>query len=477
MFGRVVGFVGTASLALAPAMFVSATSAGAAPVSEVFAAVGSHDWVVPAGVSCVTAEAIGAEGGSFPEPVGDLTALGKGNGNGTGAQLAGDGAQGGSGTTTFGVVPGSTLQVNVGGRGGDVNYVDDLPAVGGAGGFNGGGNGGTPTSDDDQNGYSAGAGGGGASDVRVGGTSLDDRLAVGGGGGGFGGFGGEPAGVGGGDAGGDGGDQTNSTGGKGGTDSAGGAGGQTHGTTPVGEDGSFGQGGAGAGDATTNGSGGGGGGGWYGGGGGGGVRVDESAAAGGGGGSGLGFDSTDSDVDAGNGGNGKVTLTYEVGDTSCLAAPLTIKKVANGPTTPGQTFTVHVSCPGGTIAQGETGLTDVDLVFTVDGAGAVQPSTGQTIGFLEQTDCTVTETGTGGATSVSYQCAGSGAGTEVDAASGWGGVGAATAENPDDPCQTSGPQSTPISLDIVRENQNAMVTVTNTMPAAAAVLVTPRFTG
>src|SRR4029077_21118559 len=101
------------------------------------------------------------------------------------------------------------------------------------------------------------------------------------------------------------------------------------------------------------------------------------------------------------------------GDTSCLAAPLTVKKVTDGPTTPGQAFTVHVSCPGGTIAAGHVGVTDVDLAFTVDSSDAVQPTAGHTIGFLEQTDCTITETGAGGATSVSYACTGSGAGSEV----------------------------------------------------------------
>jgi hypothetical protein len=469
--GRVVGFVGTVSLALAPALWVSASSASAAPTSQVFTTVGSSDWAVPTGVSCVTAVAIGAEGGSDPASS-DASVPSNG---GAGAQVAGDGAQGGSGTSTFAVVPGSTLQVNVGGRGGDVNDTSELPAVGGAGGFNGGGDGGTPTSAQSGNGYSAGAGGGGASDVRAGGTSFADRVVVGGGGGGFGGFGGSSAGEGGGTTGGNANDQTFSSGGQGGTQSVGGAGGQTHGTTPVGADGTSGQGGAGAGDDTTNGSGGGGGGGWFGGGGGGGVRFNELAAAGGGGGSGFG-DNLASDVDAGNGGNGKVTLSYTPGDTSCLAAPLTIKKVANGPVTPGETFTVHVSCPGGTIAAGDTGLTDVDLGFTVDGSGTVQPAAGQTIGFLEQTDCTITETVTGGATSVSYACSGSGATAEAGAASRWGASGAAVS-TPDDPCQTAGPQSTPIGVNIVAADQTATVTVTNTMPVVAAVTVTPRFTG
>lgn len=473
--GRVVGLVGTASLALAPALWVSASSASAAPTSEVFTAVGSSDWTVPAGVSCVTAAAIGAEGGSNP----DLPAAGTAstNGNGAGAAVAGGGAQGGSGSSTFPVVPGSTLQVNVGGRGGDVVYGDAgmAPPAGAPGGFNGGGDGGSPALPDSPNGYSAGAGGGGASDVRAGGTTLDDRVVVGGGGGGFGGFTGDTPGVGGGDTGGNAGDQPNSTGGTGGTSSAGGTGGQTHGTTPVGADGTLGQGGAGAGDATTNGGGGGGGGGYYGGGGGGGVRFNESAAAAGGGGSGFGANVA-SDVDAGNGGNGKVTLTYSVGDTSCLDAPLTITKVASGPTTPGQTFTVHVSCPGGTIAQGDAGLSGVDLSFVVDGSGVVQPSGGQTIGFRGPTECTVTETGTGGATSVSYACTGVAGGAGPGAAATWNPGSAAVVDPGGQPCVTAGPQSTPMDVAITAPDQTATVTVTNTLPAAAVALQ-PRFTG
>ncbi len=270
--------------------------------------------------------------------------------------------------------------------------------------------------------------------------------------------------------------ESDATGGTGGSQTAGGIGGSTDGVGKNGVDGAFGVGGAGGGGDAVNGGGGGGGGGWFGGGGGGGVPPGGGAAAGGGGGSGFG-ETLVAGVDADNGGNGRVTLTSTLGDTSCLAAPLTVRTVANGPTTVGQTFTVHVSCPGGTIAAGDVGVTDVDLAFTVDGSGAVQPTAGHTIGFLEQADCTITETGAGGATSVSYACTGSGAGSEVDAASGWGGAGAATAANPDDPCQTSGPQSTPIGVDIVREDQTATVTVTNTMPAVAAVVVTPRFTG
>ena len=473
--GRVVGVVGTAALALAPALWIS--PAGAEPQSQVFTTVGTTEWVVPAGVTCVTAQAIGAEGGSNPAVSGDAVSASS-NGNGPSASVAGEGAQGGSGTSTFPMVPGASLQINVGGRGGDVADSDATDVVGGAGGFNGGGDGGTPTVPAWDE-YSAGAGGGGASDVRAGGSGLDSRIAVGGGGGGFGGFGGTTAGVGGGDVGGDGGAQGSSTGGTGGTDSAGGVGGQTDGGAPTGGDAAFDQGGDGAGDASVNGGGGGGGGGWFGGGGGGGVQILEGAAAAGGGGSGFGADVV-SDVDAGNGGNGSVTLTYEAGDTSCVAAPLTVTKTAVGAATPGTTFTMHVACENATIAFGVSELSDVDLQFTVDESGTVQPAVGQSIGFYGPNDCTVTETGNGGATSTSYECVGSGASEIDDVSAGsarWdGGVGVATAANPDDPCVTSGPQAEAMEVTIVDPNQEATVAVTNVLPAAAVALQ-PRFTG
>jgi hypothetical protein len=422
-----------------------------------FTTVGSTDWVVPDGVSCVTATAIGAGGGLF-QPTSETA-----------------GAVGGSGTSTFAVVSGLPLQLNVGGRGGDAFSSGSIPGAAGAGGFNGGAAGGLATIDG-ASGYFPGAGGGGASDVRSGGMTLDDRIVVGGGGGGAGGFGEASTGVGGGDEGAPAVDQTHATGGTGGTQTAGGTGGSTDGIGKNGIDGAFGIGGTGGGGNQVNGGGGGGGGGRYGGGGGAGVPPGGGAASGGGGGSGFG-DSLVAGVDAGNAGNGKVTLAYEVGDTSCLDAPLTIRKVVTGPATPGQTFTVHVSCPDGTIAHGFTDLSDVDVHFTVDAAGTVQPAAGHTVGFFGRTQCTVTETDPGGATSVAYACTGRGASIEATAAGSWDGVEAATGANPDDPCQTSGPQSEPIGVDVVAARQEATVTVTNTLPAVAPLVVTPRFTG
>ena len=311
-----------------------------------------------------------------------------------------------------------------------------------------------------------------------GGTDLDSRVVVGGGGGGGGGFGGSGrAGVGGGEDGGSALVESGATGEAGGSQSAGGTGGSTNGIGKTGVDGAFGTGGTGGGGDAVNGGGGGGGGGWYGGGGGGGV-VPVGAAAAGGGGSGFG-DTLVSGVDVENGGNGTGHVTYTAGDTSCLQAPLTIKKVANGPTTPGQTFTVHVSCPNGTIAEGDTDLSDVDLAFTVDGSGTVQPAAGQTIGFLEETECTITETGTGGATSVSYACHRERCQAVEARRSALGGVEATTDREPRRSVPDLGSAIDTDRVDIVASGQAATVTVTNTMPAAAPapVVVTPRFTG
>jgi hypothetical protein len=468
----------TVALAAVPVVLLAPTSAGAATAD--FTDVGTTTWTVPDGVSCVTVTAIGAEGGSYPEVASDVAA--QGNGNGPGAAVAGDGAAGGSGSSELAVLPGTELQINVGGRGGDADSGPE-PVVGGAGGFNGGGDGGSPTVPNSPNGYWAGAGGGGASDVRIGGTALENRVVVGGGGSGFGGFFGDQAAVGGGDTGADAPDYTNATGGTGGTQSAGGVGGSTNVVGKTGVDGTFGQGGTGGGGDAVDGGGGGGGGGWYGGGGGGGVRVNEAAAAPGGGGSGFGDDLVQG-VDAENDGNGRVTIEYEVGDTSCLAAPLTITKSTTGAAAhPGEVYTMTVSCETASIDFAGQDLQSVELPFGVDASGVVQPASGYTLGFTGPNQCTVTETGASTrTTATSYSCTGSGAEEPIDVIEGtsWtGGVGAATAANPDDPCATSGPQATPITVDIVNPDQVASVAVTNTLadPAAAIVNVTPRFTG
>ncbi len=146
---------------------------------------GQQTYVVPAGVSSISIECWGAEG---------QTGLGSAGG------------AGGLGAYSYGeisVTPGQTLYIYVGGQAG----------------YNGGGTGGN-----------IGAGnGGGASDVRIGGITLADRVIVAGGGGGGGATGcnsphaGGNGGYGGGGPGGNGVDSPNGGGGFGGTVGVGGA--------------------------------------------------------------------------------------------------------------------------------------------------------------------------------------------------------------------------------------------------------------
>lgn len=221
--------------------------------------------VIPAGVTSIIYEVLGAQGGD-----GSLID-----------------SLGGSATGTYLVNPGDVLYINVGGQGG-------LPVglTGGAGGFNGGGAAGNGT-------LEGGYGGGGASDIRLNGTALTDRIIVAGGGGGRGDgrFGGSGGGVTG-----DAGQGSASIRGGGGTNAVGGTGGVT---SPPGANGALGLGGAGGGNTEERG-GSGGGGGYYGGGGASGTTL--SVAPGAGGGSGFGSGATL--VNGVRAGNGRVTITY-----------------------------------------------------------------------------------------------------------------------------------------------------------------------
>ncbi len=232
---------------------------------------GVQTWTVPGGVTMITGECWGAEGGVT-------------------SGVSGTGGDGGYAKADIPVTPGETLNIYVGQMGPSL-------VSSSTGGWNGGG--GTQASSDPT------GCGGGASDIRRG-TSLSARLLVGGGGGGAGyqpdSYPTNVGGVGGGLTGGDGGTAswcTPSCNGKGGTQFAGGAGGDRGSTA---ESGSFGQGGRGLGSSN---GGGGGGGGWYGGGGG-------QATAGGGGSSYVDAPGnintlTTSGVRTGN---GQVTITW-----------------------------------------------------------------------------------------------------------------------------------------------------------------------
>lgn len=237
---------------------------------------GVQSFVVPAGVSSVTIEAWGAQGGIDSSPA--------------------SGGLGGYSKGMLNVSPGSTLFVYVGGQGQSGGDVDRNNA----GGWNGGGNGGYDNSDQTKN----GGGGGGASDVRFGGQALGNRVIVAGGGGGsaLGGAGGN----GGGTIGANGGNYN--LGGLGGTQSEGGTGAMTsRGAT----NGSLGLGGNGSTNQNAWGSAGGGGG-YYGGAGGTSTTDHPNgwAFGGGGGSSYIGGVTAGSTTEGQRSGNGRILITY-----------------------------------------------------------------------------------------------------------------------------------------------------------------------
>jgi hypothetical protein len=133
---------------------------------------GVQTFVVPAlCINQVTVQVWGAEGGGLPT---------------AGNIYSGNGGKGGYSYGVLTVAPGNVLNVYVGGIGASA---DTGPA---AGGFNGGGQGyGSGNTE-------PGNGGGGASDIRLNGTGLNNRVIVAGGGGGGGEDAGDPVGNGGG---------------------------------------------------------------------------------------------------------------------------------------------------------------------------------------------------------------------------------------------------------------------------------------
>jgi hypothetical protein len=241
-----------------------------------------HNWTVPAGVHLAHFDVRGAQGGG--NDVLGIPVIKGGEGGRTVAEIR--------------VFPGEVIHIFVGGKGhdGGKGYKHSH------GGFNGGGNGGVGS------GSGWGAGGGGASDIRVDGTHLADRVIVAGGGGGSSEKLYVPCGfsVGGGGGGHEGAHGVAAVhgciGATGGTKTSGGA----QADYPEGR-GSLGFGGTGKGCPSESACGGGGGGGYYGGGGG-------WVGAGGGGGSGFGPRVDFPPVKFHTGvhkGNGQVIVTFE----------------------------------------------------------------------------------------------------------------------------------------------------------------------
>ncbi len=272
-------------------------------------------------------------------------------GNGLNTQ----GGFGGTATGSLALTAGQTINVYVGGQGGNAAGIP---------GWNGGGQGGL-----DIGAGQHGGSGGGASDIRIGGVALANRVIVAGGGAGGGRDG--TTGVGGGTSG------TTSTnfnsgiGGTGGTQVGGGlAGILTRGATH----GTLGQGGAGS-TGYNSAGGGGGGGGYYGGGGGTSTQNHGSGwSCGGGGGSsytgGVVGGTTASGV---QNGNGQVIITWTNPGCPSALTPVTVTinppaivNVNNASVCAGQTATLNAtaSVPGGTFTWSPGGQTGASITVT-----------------------------------------------------------------------------------------------------------------
>ena len=274
---------------------------------------GVQTWVVPPCVYNINVIAAGAKGGG---PTG-----------GNGARI----------TANIAVTPGQTLYIYVGGMGTQGSN---------SGGWNGGG---TGHASGGNFGYSS-YGGGGASDIRINGQALNNRVIVAGGGGGRGGGSSQVCGGNANCSNGAQGCNTFGAGGGGGTQFSGGNGGTPWaGTPPGGQAGSLGQGGQGGPWNTA--SGGGGGGGYYGGGGGGndGCCTGGNGGGGGGGGSSL-IPPGGSCLAANNTNHGYVTITF-VGGGAVVTA------TNNGPICSGGTLQLGTAAMGTYTWTGPNGFT------------------------------------------------------------------------------------------------------------------------
>lgn len=324
------------SLLVASFLFAGSTSLNAQQQTATFNYTGSvQTFTIPACVYSITVDVIGAKGG-----------------NQTGSSGTSIGGAGGRVQGTIAVNPGDVLSIYVGGQGG-------VPSQN-LGGFNGGANGGS---------ISYCAGGGGASDIRLNGTALSNRIFVGAGGGGAGTNcwgAGDHGGAGGGLVGAPG-CQCNSCAGgtpnypgAGGTQSAGGLQGNDQGQGCT-QPGTLGNGGAGA--CTY---GGGGGGGYYGGGGGG--------YGGGGGGSSYNNPSATSVTHTqayNTTGNGSVVINYTpgvgvpatpgtiTGSTSVCSGSTGNYSISSVPSATSYTWTV----PSGAIINSGQGTTTINVTF------------------------------------------------------------------------------------------------------------------
>ncbi|WP_370151293.1 Ig-like domain-containing protein [Streptacidiphilus sp. EB129] len=306
----------TASAATAPCGAGGVLTTSPQPTCS-YNSVGTDTFTVPDGVTEVTVDLFGAEGGSAAGYIDPHPAI-------SGAP----GGLGGETRATLPVTPGQTLQLTLGAAGipGSSRH-GEFARPGGTGHGRGGGGA-----------HGGGGSGGGGSDVRVGAFDGSDRVLVAGGGGGAGNGGSElQGGAGGGEVGQDGGQSD----GPPGSGVAGGGAGQTvagHGSPntlyggpgtpgidldPITGEPDPGSGGTGGNGGAGGPGGGGGGGGWHGGGGGsGGGNPGYFPGAGGGGGSSYAEPSATavSLLQGVNHGNGKAVVSFQYGTSVSLTA-------------------------------------------------------------------------------------------------------------------------------------------------------------
>jgi hypothetical protein len=151
------------------------SSASVAMTTDTFNYTGSYQtFIVPEGITSISFNLIGASGGSATS-------------GGTFGMYDVYGGTGGSVSGILNVFSGQYLYIFVGGYGSATTY-GSTSTLDSLGGYNGGGNGLS----------GSGGGGGGATDIRIGGIDLINRIAVAAGGGGantIAGYGGGPGGV------------------------------------------------------------------------------------------------------------------------------------------------------------------------------------------------------------------------------------------------------------------------------------------
>jgi hypothetical protein len=143
-----------------------------------------------------------------------------------------------------------------------------------------------------------------------------------------------------------------------------------------------------------------------------------------------------------------------------------ILKRVEGTPPPGTEFAVTLACEGVQILPGGVENGQNQVVVRFDAAGNALDTAG--FRFEGEGTCTVTETQTGGATAVTYECF-------------------QTAGDPSEggppPCTPSGPQQNPVTLNVTTPRSPASVVVTNTFEPSRPpepprpVPAAPRLTG